>query len=211
MPLFKKIVEENYTLVVWHLTETEDLFLPFKKTFSASPEKLDEIHVAYRRKEWLCSRYLGWTIAKEIEGQCAGVWSDDHNKPHIKDSTLQISISHAKPFVTVLVHKKHPCGADIEEKKEKLLRLGPKFLTQDELNQAKGDLSSLAIAWGAKEAVYKLYGRKKLIFKENIFLYGLDTIKKSGELTTILKIGKNNSAIMLKYEQFENHILVYTI
>jgi len=211
MPLFKKIIENDYTLVVWRLTESEDLFYPFKKHFSASPEKLDKIKVDQRRKEWLCSRYLGWSIAKEIEGQCDGIWSDDHNKPHIKNSKLQISISHAKPFVTVLVHKKRSCGADIEEKKEKLKKLAPKFLTSNELNQAKGSLASLAIAWGAKEAIYKLYGRKQLIFKENIFLYNLDTIRESGEIYSYLKVAKKENKFILKYEQFENHILVYTV
>ena len=210
MPLFKKIIHENYTMVVWHLTESEDFFLPYKKYFSASPEKLDEIHVALRRKEWLCSRYIGWTIATEMEGQCSGIWSDDHNKPHIKNSVLQISISHAKPYVAILVHKNQACGVDIEEKKDKLLKLAHKFLTEDELNQADGNLTRLAIAWGAKEAIYKFFGRKQLIFKENIFLFELDSIKESGEIYTILKIGTETSKITLTYEQFENHILVYT-
>lgn len=210
MPLFKKIIEEDYTLAVWHLTESEDLFLPFKKSFSASPEKLDEIHFEYRRKEWLCSRYLGWSMAKEIEGKCAGVWSDDHNKPHIKDSSLQISISHAKPYVAVMVHKKHSCGVDIEAKKDKLIKLAPKFLTENELRQANNDLDALAIAWGGKEAIYKFYGRKKLIFKENIFLYGLDAISESGKLFNKLKVDGTTSNITLNYEQFDNHILVHT-
>lgn len=211
MPLFKKIVDQNYTLVVWHLTESEDLFLPFKKHFSASPEKLDEIHVAQRRIEWLCSRYLGWTLVKEIEGKCDGIWSDEHNKPHVKNSGLQISISHAKPYVTVLIHKTKSCGADIEEKKKKLIKLAPKFLSTNELHQANANLDALAIAWGAKEAVYKMYGRKQLIFKENIFLHGLDKINEEGELFSILKVENKESEITLKYEQFENHIMVYTV
>lgn len=210
MPLFKKIIDKNYTLVVWHLTESIDLFLPFKKSFSASPEKLDEIHVEQRRREWICSRYLGWSIAKEMEGNCAGVWSDEHNKPHIKDSKLQISISHAKPYVAVMVHRNKSCGIDIEEKKEKLLKLAPKFLTSDELQQATNDLDALAIGWGAKEAIYKMYGRKQLIFKENIFIYGLDNIAQNGELQNELKVENMTSYIGLKYEQFNNHILVYT-
>lgn len=211
MPLFKKIIDKNYTLVVWHLTEPEDLFLPFKQHFSASPEKLDEIKVEQRRKEWLCSRYLGWSISKEMEGKCEGVWSDNYNKPHIKNSNLHISISHAHPYVTVFVHKKHSCGVDIEEKKEKLLKLAPKFLTDDELKQANGNLARLAIAWGAKEAIYKLYGRKKLIFKENIFLHNLDTIQESGEIYSYLKVDNTENRFTLKYEQFENHVLVYTV
>ena len=211
MPLFKKIINQNFTLALWHLTEEEDQFLSNKDQFSASPEKLEEIHVPQRRKEWLCSRQLGWQIAKEIEGRCDGVWSDSHNKPHIKNSELQISISHAQPYVAVLVSRNKSCGVDVEEKKEKLKRLAPKFLTPNELNQTKESINALALAWGAKEAVYKLYGRKKLIFKENIFLHGLDNIKQNGRIKSELKVTGNVIIIEMEYEQFGNHILVYTV
>lgn len=180
MPLFKKIIDKNFILAVWHLTEPEDFFEPFKKHFSASPEKFDEINVSQRRREWLCSRYMGWSIAKEIEGNCDGIWADSHNKPHIKNSALQLSISHAKPYVAVLIHKKNSCGVDIEEKKEKLIRLAPKFLTENELNQAQNNINSLALAWGAKEAIYKLYGRKQLLFKEHIFYLSSILLNKMG-------------------------------
>ncbi len=210
MPLFKKIIDRNFILAVWHLTEDEDYFIGDKDKFSASPEKLDEIHVDQRRKEWLCSRHLGWSIAKELEGSCDGIWSDSHNKPHIKNSKLQISISHAKPYVAVLVHRTNSCGVDIEEKKGKLLKLAPKFLTQRELDLAGGSLDATAISWGTKEAIYKLYGRKQLIFKENIFLYELDTIQQNGSLKSELKVNNIVTNINIKYEQFGNHILVYT-
>ncbi len=210
MPLFKKIIDKNFILAVWHLTEPEGFFSGNKAHFSASPEKLNEIHIEQRRREWLCSRSLGWSIAKEIEGKCEGIWSDSYNKPHIKNSSLQISISHAKPYVAVLVHKSNPCGVDIEEKKEKLLRLAPKFLTQNELSQTNQNIDALTLAWGAKEAIYKFYGRKQLIFKENIFLSNLDNIQTSGSIKSELKIKNNVNQIGLNYEQFENHILVYT-
>lgn len=210
MPLFKKIIDKNFTLVVWHLTESIDLFLPFKKSFSASPEKLDEIHAEQRRKEWICSRYLGWSIAKEMEGKCAGVWSDDHNKPHIKDSNLQISISHAKPYVAVMVHKSETCGVDIEEKKEKLIKLTDKFLRKDEQPQSLDDLSALALGWGGKEAIYKYYGRKQLIFKRDLSVIGLSNIKEKGSLLGKLMIDNRTTDITLFYEQFDNHILIHT-
>lgn len=211
MPLFKKIINENFTLAVWHLTEDEGYFLPNKNNFSASPEKLDEIHVAQRRIEWLCSRQLGWQIAKEMEGSCDGIWSDSYNKPHIKNSNLQISISHATPYVAVLISRNKSCGVDVGEKKEKLKRLAPKFLTQNELNQTSNNIDALAIAWGAKEAIYKLYGRKQLIFKENIFLHKLDTLKQAGRINSELKVADSVTKIEMEYEQFKNHILVYTV
>ncbi|MCF6360282.1 MAG: 4'-phosphopantetheinyl transferase superfamily protein [Cyclobacteriaceae bacterium] len=210
MPLFKKLIEENFILAVWHLTESEEFFLVDKGKFSASPEKLDEIKVEQRRREWLCSRHLGWSIAKEIEGKCDGVWSDSYNKPHIKNSELQISISHAKPYVAVLVHKHNSCGVDIEEKKNKLIRLAPKFLTQYELGQTNSNIDALAIAWGAKEAIYKMYGRKQLIFKENIFLHKLDSIQQCGHIKSELKVNNIVTNIDIKYKQFENHVLVFT-
>jgi len=211
MPLFKKIIDKNFTLVVWQLTESEVFFNANKAKFSATSEKLDEIKVKQRRKEWLCSRQLGWQIAKEMEGHCDGIWSDNFNKPHIKNSSLQISISHAAPYVAVLVSKHASCGVDVEEKKEKLQRLSSKFLTPNELKQTKGNLGALAIAWGAKEAIYKLYGRKQLIFKENIALFNLDEVKTSGQINGQLIEQNSTTEIKLNYEQFKNHILVYTI
>jgi len=43
MPLFKKIIDKNFTLVVWQLTESEVFFNANKAKFSATSEKLDEI------------------------------------------------------------------------------------------------------------------------------------------------------------------------
>ena len=211
MPLFKEIIEENYTLVVWHLTEEEEFFLPDIHHFSSEPQKLDEVHFPQRRREWLASRFIGWQIASEIQGNCEGIWSDTHNKPHFKNSSLQISISHASPYVAVLVHKKHSCGVDIEEKKDKLERLASKFLTEAEMELSGGSLNKLALAWGAKEAVYKMYGRKQLIFKENIFLPELHTQWGHGIMSCILRLDNKEKIIPMQFEQFQNHVLVYTI
>ncbi|MCB0495749.1 MAG: 4'-phosphopantetheinyl transferase superfamily protein [Cyclobacteriaceae bacterium] len=211
MPLFKKIIEENYTLVVWHLTEDEGYFVPYLQEFSFEPKKLSEIHFPQRRLEWMASRYIGWQIAKELQGNCEGIWSDSHNKPHFMNSPMQISISHSNPYVAVLVHKKHPCGVDIEEKRDKLIRLAPKFLTETELALSNGDLDKLALAWGAKEAIYKMYGRKQLVFKENILLTELDAHWDKGKMNSILRIDNKNQIVPLEFEKFHNHILIYTI
>lgn len=211
MPLFKKIIEENYTLVVWRLTEEEEDFVPDLEKFSADPDKLNEIHFPQRRKEWLASRFIGWQTAIEIQGRCEGIWSDSHNKPHFKNSDLQISISHASPYIAVLVHKTRSCGVDIEEKKEKLERLAPKFLTEKELKLSDHNIDKLALAWGAKEAIYKLYGRKQLIFKENIFLPELNAEWEYGAMKSILRVNNAETNIAMRFEQFNNHILVYTI
>lgn len=211
MPLFKKIIKENYSLVVWHLTEDESFFMPYLEQFSTEPERLKEIHFPQRRKEWMASRYIGWQLAKEIQGSCEGIWSDSHKKPHFKNLPLQISISHAVPYVAVLVHKNKSCGVDIEEKKEKLIRLAPKFLTESELELSNGDLDKLALAWGAKEAIYKMHGRKQLIFKENILLPELNAQWEHGQMNSILRIDGVDQIIPLHFDQFNHHILVYTI
>ncbi len=210
MPLYTQLITENYQLAIWELTEPEAYFLPDIARFSANPEKLDEIHVAQRRREWLCSRKLAWQMATELSGQCAGVWSDLHNKPHFKNSNLHLSISHAQPYVAVLVHKHHPCGVDIEALKDKLKKLAPKFLSPSELTQTQQNLPALAIAWGAKEAVYKLYGRKQLIFKQHILLTGLSNIQEEGKLQAKLSIYTPPQIITLNYRQFNNHVLVFT-
>jgi phosphopantetheinyl transferase (holo-ACP synthase) len=67
-------------------------------------------------------------------------------------------------------------GVDIETERDQLNRIAARFLHPAELAEWPTSASPkdyLQVSWGAKEALYKVYGRKKLIFKENLLLSGL--------------------------------------
>ena len=51
---------------------------------------------------------------------------------------------------------------------EKLRRLATKFLDPTELAESANHLDRLALRWSAKEALYKLHGRKRLSFADQL-------------------------------------------
>jgi len=66
---------------------------------------------------------------------------------------LFISISHSKGWIAVYISET-PVGIDIESDNPRIL-MGTDYFVNDNESQFLGDLKSLHLIWGAKEAFYK--------------------------------------------------------
>jgi phosphopantetheinyl transferase len=143
-----------------HLTGTErDLIAPL------SPRK---------RKEWLASRELLFSISGQAH-RLVCVY-DDFGKPVLQGSRQHISISHSELWCAAMISQR-PCGVDIQTYSHTVERIAGRFLDPQELHQVKSfpnPLHQLHLLWGAKECLYKAYGKKKLGFRENIHITGID-------------------------------------
>lgn len=133
-----------------------------------------------KRTEWLASRELLFQIADLPERvQCL---YDDFGKPYLKGLERFISVSHSELWCAAMVSDL-PCGVDIQVYSETVRRISDRFLTPDDLvfvKKAKSTLQALHLFWGAKECIYKAYGKKKLGFREHIFIRSIDMIRGSG-------------------------------
>lgn len=123
-----------------------------------------------RRKEWLAGRLLLQHLANKMAISFLGVEKDEHQKPHLVESDCQISLSHTKGFATAIIHPKTPIGIDIERNNPKINRIIKKFLNEREVKASQSKEAELLAYWCAKEAMYKLNGRKGMIFKEQILV-----------------------------------------
>ncbi len=95
---------------------------------------------------------------------------DEHGAPYIENGGF-ISISHADGIVGIALCKKFKIGLDLETIRDKALKLYPRFITENEskfLNTK--DEVTMTKAWSAKEVLYKLAGRKELVFKRDLLL-----------------------------------------
>ena len=197
-------------LGVWQLTEPESYFTPHLDLLVKDSANLESIHHEKRRIEWLAGRWLVMQLASHISLPFSGIWTDKFNKPHLIAENASISISHAAPYVVAILNTEKLCGIDIEKIRDKLIPLSAKFLNEDELASAEGDLSKLAIMWGAKEALYKLHGRKSLIFKTNL---AIDKFMLDNNLSSFkghLKIDNAHEVYKMKAGKFKDYVLVYT-
>ncbi len=70
-----------------------------------------------------------------------------------------------------------PCGVDVQVYSDTARRIGDRFLTPSDLDivlRSSNPLHYYHLFWGAKECIYKAYGKRKLGFREHIFISEID-------------------------------------
>lgn len=128
---------------------------------------------------------------------------DEHGAPYIEDEGY-ISISHAPGVVGIAISKDFKVGLDLEIIRDKAADLSFKFLSPDEM-ESLDNRSSLEMTkvWSAKEVLYKLAGRKQILFKEHLLLKKISDenwqgtiINPSGKIKVDLAIFVKNDLII---------------
>lgn len=99
------------------------------------------------------------------------VYYNRDGKPILNSKMYKsISISHTLNYVAVELHKEEYAGIDVETPRLQLIKVQHKFLNEDEINWAKGDVNRLCLLWTVKEATFKIYGQKHISLKNHIFV-----------------------------------------
>lgn len=199
MPLLlNKKITENSAYAVWNIQETF-LELPY-----LSPEPFPVGLNPTRQAEWMVGRILVKSLCDQFGISYNGVSKYDTGKPYLNDSDVNISISHSFPIAAAMLHLKSPCGIDMEQPREKLRAVAHKYLHVSEL-EYREDLKKLCTIWGAKEVVYKIFGRKFLSLKDEIKISFESNELLIGE---ILKKGFENTH-HIHYEWVKGYLLAY--
>ena len=145
-------------------------------------------HKSHIRKQQLIgARYL---LQKLIGDSAPNIIENSiHGKPHIKGSDLEISISHTKEYIALILSKDKKVGIDIEILDPRIKRIENKFLRDDEREFINPDqyLEQLYIIWSAKETLFKIYEKGGLIFKENLIVHPFDYSEKGTIKADIIK------------------------
>ncbi|MDG1475746.1 MAG: 4'-phosphopantetheinyl transferase superfamily protein [Vicingaceae bacterium] len=203
MPIYQiNNVSETVTVAVWKITETEENLLKELIDNGFDKNSLYQTKNKQRLKQWLATRLLLNHFFEE-----ANISYDDLGKPHL-DNNWNISISHSNEFVAINLNKNDSCGIDIEKITPKIERIKHKFLNDIDLETVTS-LKHLILYWGAKEALYKLYGKKEVLFIENLFINNFS--EKSSSFNGEIKMLDFQTEIPMNWEKVEDFILVYTL
>ena len=169
MPLRKiTTCNRNISWALWHIEETAtDLWQELNPAPPAQYE-YQAINHQEKRLEWLASRLVVKILVEHLGSGYQGIYKDAFGKPHLHQLQYHISIAHCFPLAVGAIHQHNPVGIDIERPRAKLLRIRDRFLGASEAQEAGDDLNTLCKFWCSKEVLYKIYGRKKLTFKEHI-------------------------------------------
>ena len=86
-----------------------------------------------KRLEWLAGRLLVSKIFSSMALKFQGLTKNMHGKPSPIGHDYQVSLSHSYPYVAALVDRHGPAGIDLEQPKDKLLRIAGRVLHSNEL------------------------------------------------------------------------------
>ncbi len=205
MPVLKmKIVGNDSTLALWYISENEQ-----ELAFAIMETCPDEIVSPLKRLEWLSGRALIKALLENLGLEYLGLRKDEFGKPFLKEHDHQISVSHSYPYIAVQIHSSQSVGIDLEQPKEKLLNVAHRVLSQEELKDAGENITKHCVYWCAKEAMYKIYGKRGLHFENqlNVKPFQLNT---QGSLDGRIQINEFKSDVSLGYVIEKEYVMVYT-
>ncbi|MBO0939869.1 4'-phosphopantetheinyl transferase superfamily protein [Fibrella sp. HMF5335] len=178
-------ISPDCELIRWQITEDEPTLAG--QLVLTDEEQADLAGIAHpgQRVEWLACRVALKTLI-EMRGQpYTCLWKDEFGKPHLcqsagKSTALadrpgestrgHISLSHTPGWATAVWHQTRPVGIDVEPIRDQFTRVVPRVLSPSEIEDANGQPDRLAVYWCAKEALYKLYGKRQLTFREHLLV-----------------------------------------
>ena len=208
MPLYKTIRVNDFTKVlVWKIDETlEDLTMGIKLT-ERNKKRVEAMKSVLHQKGFMSVRQL----LKQAGYADADVFYDAFGKPHLKDKNY-LSISHSFTFTAIIISKKKPVGIDVEKQRDKIVKIAHKFTPIEEYNTIANHealVSKLTVVWGAKESLYKIYGKKKLRFLHHIYIE--DFLFIDTKTTGVIKYKGHVSTHSIHFFEFDGFTCVYAI
>ncbi|MBL6962492.1 MAG: 4'-phosphopantetheinyl transferase superfamily protein [Bacteroidetes bacterium] len=195
---------------VWKMVETID---QLKKDLVLNAPEIrffSSLNKGKRNMHWLAGRVLlrhllGTDHFIKVEG-------DVHGKPQLVNFDLELSISHSADYAAVIIGKKK-VGIDIEEIKPVIKKICTKFMTIDEINSVpagKSEIEQFYVYWCTKESIFKLNGKKYLLFKDHIFIDPFE-YQKEGFIKAHIRQNGYERSFDVSYEEYDGYMLTYVI
>ena len=209
MGLFlKKKLENEATIGVWHITESEEELTQLSATPTDEMEEISFIKSASLRRQRLAVRALLNTLFEEK----VYLSHHDNGKPYLENNPVNISITHTDQFVAVILHEDQDCGIDIESLDRDFSAVEKKALSEDEIEDLEDEKRNeqLAIYWCAKEAIFKLLSRYNVDFAEQIEIERF-RLRGEGELEATFSAKNEEEEFDLEYITFDRHVLVWVV
>jgi len=154
--------------VLWPIAEEETTLRAGLVLTMPEQEDLASISHPMQRVEWLACRVAIRQLVEEQGLTYRGLYKDEFGKPHLIGAPWHISLSHTNGWAAAVLHRTRPVGIDIEPIRDQFRRVVPRVLSEEEIAHAAGEPARLAVYWCAKEALYKLYGKRQLSFREHL-------------------------------------------
>ncbi len=211
MPIIHKTITANFRLGVWEVKEPEVFFT---ETYSYTSDDLNDIvkkHVSHRL-QLLASRAVLYDMKLSDGGY--KIVKDDHGKPHLVNIQGDISFTHSHSHAAAIYSKTRLVGIDIQIGTDKIARIARKFVSEmenDYISIHDNTIDYHHVLWGAKESMYKAYGRRKVEFRDNLFVDSFVYHPKGGHITGRVQMPDYEGDFDIYYSKIGDYYMVYCI
>jgi phosphopantetheinyl transferase len=206
MPLYQTLNNNHKTRVLtWHITESEASLRKGIELSENSLERLALMSSSIHRKGFLSIRHLLRTAGYTD----ADLFYTEDGKPRLVGPEY-ISITHSFEFTGIILSEK-PVGIDIEKQRNKINRIAIKFAGSESsfiANHAEST-RALTVIWGAKESMYKLYGKRGLSFKVNCHVDNFNL--EDGTAKARLKYQNDSMSFDVFFHEMHGFTMVYIL
>lgn len=205
---YHKILDEGTEFGIWKIEESAEELISQLQLKEHEQKVLDGLNNGKRNLHWLSTRVL---LRKLINtSHYIDCQVDEHGKPYLPDLPYHISFSHSFDYAAVIISKDKPVGIDIEIIKSKIERVSKKFLVAEEIEfiDPEHNIEHLYICWCAKEAIYKLQGKRNVSFKDHIRLQAFP-FRQKGVFKASLEADQVCKSFDVCFERFENYMIGY--
>jgi phosphopantetheinyl transferase len=201
---FTKVIGEGQLLGLWRIeNKIRGNSEPFPSSSQAFARRKN-----YKKEHSLACREL----LKSMTGwEDLDLDKDENGKPFIKNNRSHISLSHSGHFAAAMLNTAEPIGIDIQEVREKIIKIAPKFISEKEYSYLKAErkIEAIHVIWGAKEAMFKKHGIGEVLFKEHIVVHPF-ICELEGYVTVSFKKTGYEDTCTFKYEFINDYCLVYS-
>jgi len=139
---------------------------------ASAPATLARAQAIAHPRTRLCHLASRVVLHNALPGALNRLRRDAYGRPMLEEGKPHISLSHSDGLAALLTSDTLRAGVDVERLDHKRAHaIAAKFLNAEELAwAATQDAAIYPLLWSAKEAVYKWYGRKQVLFAEQIHL-----------------------------------------
>lgn len=208
MPLYKSVKITPHTqLLVWKITESLEELLAGTELKTFCSDRLAGMKSEQHRKGFLSVRKL----MQEVGYTDFDMYYGADGKPHLTDGK-NISITHSYGFSAIMIGNEN-MGIDMEIRREKVIKIADKFLEKEfsflDPMHLEDYVRRLIVIWGVKEALYKMFSRKNLSFKQNMDVHPFHM--EDGRGTATVEFEDINGTYHFFFEEIEDFTLVYSL
>ena len=212
MPLIlNHIINESTFLGVWKISETSEDLRRLVDMDENDRNYFESFGNEQRKKHWLSYRLI---LRELLKTDKVRIIYDEYGKPGMPDFSGHFSVSHSGDFAAAIVSYETPVGIDIERIRERIERVAERFLSAEELEQVGNNnrLERLHICWGAKESLYKLYGKPEVDFQKDIMIKPFDYLCiEEGACKAIMNTPEGVGLYNIFYKKLEGYMMVWAV